>query len=120
MLAAHDPQTFRERLDQDELLRLSGLDPASLARLSDKDRQALGTGTVIIDDRRRRPLYFDGRFLAARDLTHASRTTSWYGRRTWDGPGVREVVTDYWSPPDRLRAPSISRPGMARHRQANW
>jgi len=27
------------------------------------------TGTVITDDRRRRPRYFDGRFLAARDLT---------------------------------------------------
>jgi hypothetical protein len=26
-------------------------------------------GTLILDDRRRRPLYFDGRFLAARDLT---------------------------------------------------
>jgi hypothetical protein len=26
------------------------------------------TGTLIVDDRRRRPLYFDGRFLAARDL----------------------------------------------------
>ena len=26
------------------------------------------TGTLIMDDRRRRPLYFDGRFLSARDL----------------------------------------------------
>jgi hypothetical protein len=41
----------RERLDADELERLRRL------------------GTVITDDRRRRPLYFDGRFLAARDLT---------------------------------------------------
>lgn len=41
----------RERLDADEFERL---------------RRA---GTVIVDDRRRRPLYFDGRFLAARDLT---------------------------------------------------
>lgn len=41
----------RERLDRDEFERL---------------RRA---GTVILDDRRRRPLYFDGRFLAARDLT---------------------------------------------------
>ena len=41
----------RERLDRDELASLQN------------------TGTLIIDDRRRRPLYFDGRFLAARDLT---------------------------------------------------
>ncbi len=41
----------RERLDSNEFERL---------------RRA---GTVIVDDRRRRPLYFDGRFLAARDLT---------------------------------------------------
>lgn len=37
------------------------------------DRQALErlreSGTLVLDDRRRRPLYFDGRFLAARDLT---------------------------------------------------
>ena len=37
------------------------------------DAEELGTmirdGSIIIDNRRRRPLYFDGRFLAARDLT---------------------------------------------------
>jgi hypothetical protein len=31
--------------------------------------QMISAGTIIIDNRRRRPLYFDGRFLAARDLT---------------------------------------------------
>jgi hypothetical protein len=41
----------RERLDRDEFLRLQA------------------NGTAIVDERRRRPLYFDGRFLAARDLT---------------------------------------------------
>ncbi len=41
----------RERVDAQELEMM---------------RQA---GTLIEDDRRRRPLYFDGRFLAARDLT---------------------------------------------------
>ena len=41
----------RERLDRDEFLRLQA------------------AGAAIIDERRRRPLYFDGRFLAARDLT---------------------------------------------------
>src|SRR5512146_2069061 len=50
--------TFRDRLDQDEVIQL--------------DSGAVGakrTGTVILDQRRNRPLYFDGRFLAARDLT---------------------------------------------------
>jgi hypothetical protein len=40
----------RERLDSDEVARLQS------------------TGTLVTDDQRRRPLYFDGRFLAARDL----------------------------------------------------
>jgi hypothetical protein len=40
----------RERIDRDELEKLQR------------------TGSIIVDDRRRRPLYFDGRFLAARDL----------------------------------------------------
>ena len=46
-------QTFpaRERVDADDLERM------------------IGEGSIIIDNRRRRPLYFDGRFLAARDLT---------------------------------------------------
>lgn len=41
----------RERLDSDEVEQLKA------------------TGAIVIDDRRRRPLYFDGRFLAAGDLT---------------------------------------------------
>jgi hypothetical protein len=41
----------RERVDSDLLQRM------------------MSEGTIIIDNRRRRPLYFDGRFLAARDLT---------------------------------------------------
>ncbi|MBE7384882.1 MAG: hypothetical protein F6J95_026145 [Leptolyngbya sp. SIO1E4] len=43
--------TTRERIDATELQSL------------------LATGTLLLDDRRRRPLYFDGRFLTARDLT---------------------------------------------------
>jgi hypothetical protein len=42
---------LRERLDRDEFVKLQG------------------SGVAAIDERRRRPLYFDGRFLAARDLT---------------------------------------------------
>jgi hypothetical protein len=38
------------------------LDQAELGRMQ-------AAGTLVIDDRRRRPLWFDGRFLAARDLT---------------------------------------------------
>src|SRR5262245_12212231 len=41
----------RKRLEQEELDRLQK------------------SGALIVDERRRRPLYFDGRFLAARDLT---------------------------------------------------
>ena len=46
-------QTFpaRERVDADLLERM------------------IGEGSIIIDNRRRRPRYFNGRFLAARDLT---------------------------------------------------
>ena len=42
---------LREKLDRDEFVKLQR------------------TGVAAIDERRRRPLYFDGRFLAARDLT---------------------------------------------------
>lgn len=41
----------RDRMERDEALRL------------------LEAKTLILDDRRRRPFYFDGRFLTARDLT---------------------------------------------------
>lgn len=44
-----------------------------LGAKDDADREMLERGvregTIIVDQRRRRPLYFDGRFLAARDLT---------------------------------------------------
>lgn len=43
--------------------------PARTPVDGDELRRLEPTGTVIVDDRRRRPLYFDGRFLAARDLT---------------------------------------------------
>src|SRR5436190_9548794 len=33
-----------------------------------KAQEQTQAGTVVLDPRRRRPLYFDGRFLAARDL----------------------------------------------------
>src|SRR5436189_3583779 len=33
-----------------------------------KAQEQTQAGTVVLDSRRRRPLYFDGRFLAARDL----------------------------------------------------
>lgn len=48
---ARDTFPARERVDKDLLDRM------------------MSEGTIIIDNRRRRPLYFDGRFLAARDLT---------------------------------------------------
>jgi hypothetical protein len=35
---------------------------------SDEVQQYLKSGALVLDSRRRRPLYFDGRFLAARDL----------------------------------------------------
>lgn len=58
LLQALEPQTLREKLDRDDIVRLDG------------PQRGLGaTGTVVLDDRRRRPRYFDGRFLAARDLT---------------------------------------------------
>lgn len=48
---ARDLLRARTRVDQDALRRLHG------------------SSALIVDDRRRRPLWFDGRFLAARDLT---------------------------------------------------
>ena len=40
------------------------------AQVDQETLQALRTsGALVIDERRRRPLYFDGRFLTARDLT---------------------------------------------------
>jgi hypothetical protein len=51
---------------------LNGLSPASPTtreRLTaDEVARLLVSSALIVDDRRRRPLYFDGRFLAARDL----------------------------------------------------
>jgi hypothetical protein len=35
----------------------------------DEQQRLAASGMLVVDDRRRRPLYFDGRFLAARDLT---------------------------------------------------
>ena len=58
VLAAQEPRTFRDLLDTDELLQLNRL-----------EKGIVGAGAAILDNRRRRPLYFDGRFLAARDLT---------------------------------------------------
>jgi hypothetical protein len=43
-------------------LRREPVDTAELTSLRDR-------GTLALDEQRRRPLYFDGRFLAARDLT---------------------------------------------------
>jgi hypothetical protein len=44
--------------------------PSSRERIDSDEMQALlDTGSLLLDDRRRRPLYFDGRFLTARDLT---------------------------------------------------
>lgn len=48
---ARDLLRARTRVDQEALRRLHG------------------SSALIVDDRRRRPLWFDGRFLAARDLT---------------------------------------------------
>lgn len=57
-LRVREPGTLRERLDREDL-----------DALEQGPSAASGAGTVVVDDRRRRPLYFDGRFLAARDLT---------------------------------------------------
>ena len=58
-LLVRNPDTLAESLDHEDLIAL--------------DRGPLtpspGSGTIVIDANRRRPLYFDGRFLAARDLT---------------------------------------------------
>ena len=35
---------------------------------ADQVRDLTASGALVLDSRRRRPLYFDGRFLAARDL----------------------------------------------------
>lgn len=48
---ARERLSAREQIDQAEVARLRA------------------AGLLVVDDRRRRPLYFDGRFLAARDLT---------------------------------------------------
>lgn len=58
VLAMREPGTLRERLDREDLVALT-----------EGAGGVAGAGTVVVDDRRRRPLYFDGRFLAARDLT---------------------------------------------------
>jgi hypothetical protein len=49
--AAREKLTARAQVDQDTL------------------EQLRRSGTLVVDERRRRPLYFDGRFLTARDLT---------------------------------------------------
>jgi hypothetical protein len=64
---AREKISARKRFDEQELEQ--GL-VAARERLTKQEFDNLQkTGTVIIDDRRHRPLYFDGRFLAARDLT---------------------------------------------------
>ena len=62
-------------------------------KISAKELRALGpsleqlhqNGTVVLDTRRRRPLYFDGRFLAARDLI---REQAYYLTRQSDLAGT--------------------------------
>jgi hypothetical protein len=58
LLVARDANPLRERLDLDDLINLDRPD-------STRPRK----GSIFLDETRRRPLYFDGRFLAARDLT---------------------------------------------------
>ena len=44
--------------------------PAAREFIERNDANALlDTGSLVLDERRKRPRYFDGRFLAARDLT---------------------------------------------------
>ena len=50
---------------------------------SDLLEQMISAGTIIIDNRRRRPLYFDGRFLA-RAILRESRTIFFRASRTSD------------------------------------
>src|SRR5215218_6561845 len=44
-------------------------DPDPRTEQQERLRRLQESNTLVVDDRRRRPLYFDGRFLAARDLT---------------------------------------------------
>jgi hypothetical protein len=58
LLTARDALSLRERLNLDDLI------------LRDRpDLTGPRKGNIFLDETRRRPLYFDGRFLAARDLT---------------------------------------------------
>jgi hypothetical protein len=54
--------SFTDGPAREQLSERTRLDAEQVARLR-------ASGTLVVDDRRRRPRYFDGRFLAARDLT---------------------------------------------------
>jgi len=60
---AREKLSARKRFDETELQQ-------ARRRLLDREEfdSLQHTGTLVVDDRRHRPLYFDGRFLAARDL----------------------------------------------------
>jgi len=61
--SARETLSARKRFDETELQQ------ARRRLLTREEFDSLQhTGTLVIDDRRHRPLYFDGRFLAARDL----------------------------------------------------
>lgn len=64
---AREKISARKQFDEQELEqgRLAAREQLTKQEFDNLQR----TGTVIIDERRHRPLYFDGRFLAARDLT---------------------------------------------------
>jgi hypothetical protein len=58
ILASRDVASLRERLNLDDLIIFDRPDLTGPRR-----------GNIFLEETRRRPLYFDGRFLAARDLT---------------------------------------------------
>ena len=58
IIAARDAQTLAEQLDIDEISQVSG-----------RGQTLLGAGAVILNNGNARPMYFQGRFLTAEDLT---------------------------------------------------
>jgi hypothetical protein len=58
VIAAHDPLTLADQLDRDEISQVDG-----------RGQAVLGAGAVILNSGNARPLYFQGRFLTAEDLT---------------------------------------------------
>ena len=87
--------------------------------------QSQNNGSVVLDSRRTRPLWFDGRFLAASDL---EREQNYFLQRQADlgqagGFGVMHgLLVDQTTlqRSNRMPRPSSSMPAMASLRRAKW